>query len=133
MRAAGWGTPLHWLAAQRTDGDAQLVVAFSVRGAIDVRDTAALQDALRAYAPEAEILATHTHDWNADPNACGGWATTPVGWESAGIVERLAAPHGRILLAGSDVAPVHAGWMAGAIASGRQQAQATLDRLGAAA
>jgi monoamine oxidase len=133
MLAAGWGTPLHWLAAQAREGDAQLVVGFAVHGAVDARDTDALQRALRAYAPEAEILATHWHDWNADPWACGGWASPPVGWESAGILERLAAPHGRLLVAGSDVAPRHAGWMAGAIASGREQAQVALGRFRAAA
>ena len=129
MLAAGWDTPFHWLAAQAREGDAQLVVAFAVEGAVDATDPDALQDALRAYAPEAEVLEAFTHDWNADPWARGGWMNAPVGWESHGIRERVAAPHGRVLMAGSDVSPEFGGWMAGAIASGRAQAQAALERL----
>jgi monoamine oxidase len=129
MLAAGWGTPFHWLAAQARDGDAQLVVAFAVDGAIDATSRDALQAALRAYAPEAEVLDARTHDWNADPWARGGWVNPPVGWESAGILERVAAPHGRVLVAGSDVSPEFPGWLAGAIASGREQASAALERL----
>jgi monoamine oxidase len=131
MLAAGWDTPLHWLAAQRPavateHGEAQLVVGFAVEGALDVTDAEA---ALRAYAPGARVLATHTHDWNADPWARGGWMLPPVGWQRAGIVERLTTPHGRVLVAGSDVAPQHAGWIAGAIASGRAEARRALDLL----
>jgi monoamine oxidase len=132
MLAAGWGTPLHWLAAQRSTGDAQLVVGFAVHGALDARDRGAVERALRAYAPGAEVRATCWHDWNADPWARGGWVCPPVGWESAGILERLAVPHGDVLIAGSDVASEHPGWIAGAIASGREQAQVALERLGGA-
>ena len=136
MLAAGWDTPFHWLCAMEPPvGEAQLVVAFAVRGAVDATDRSALQAALRAYAPEAEVHAFHTHDWNGDPWARGGWGSPPVGWESAGILERIAAPHGRVLIAGSDVSSEFGGWIAGAIASGRAQAQAALERLrpGAAA
>jgi monoamine oxidase len=41
----------------------------------------------------------------------------------------IAAPHGRILMAGSDVAPRFAGWIAGAIASGREAAREMGQRL----
>ena len=128
MLAAGWGTPLHWLAAQEpavrtADGDAQLVVGFAIDGALDVADDRAVEDALRAYAPDARVLATHSHDWNADPWSRGGWLNPPVGWATRHVLERLAQPHGRVLFAGSDVAVEHAGWMAGAIASGHAQAR----------
>jgi monoamine oxidase len=131
MLAAGWDTPLHWLAAQRPavateHGEAQLVVGFAVEGALDPTGAEA---ALRAYAPEARVLATHTHDWNADPWSRGAWMLPPVGWQRAGIVERLVEPHGRVLVAGSDVAPQHAGWIAGAIASGRAEARRALELL----
>lgn len=78
------------------------------------------------------MLATRRHDWNADPWARGGWLDPPVGWATRGIVERLSAPHGRVLFAGSDVAAEHPGWIAGAIASGHAQARAALALLGAA-
>jgi monoamine oxidase len=125
MLGAGWETPLHWLAVQEraAHGDAQHVVGFAIEGALDAGDERAVEAALRAYAPDARLLATRTHDWNADPWAGGGWLNPPVGWARDGIVERLAAPHGRVLLAGSDVAAEHPGWMAGAIVSGRAAAE----------
>jgi monoamine oxidase len=117
MLGAGWQTPFYWLSAQRQVGDAQLVVAFALEGALDPTDRDALERALRVYAPAARVLAVDHHDWVSDPYARGGWFVPPVGW--FGAREVLAAPHGRILMAGSDVAPEHAGWIAGAIASGR--------------
>ena len=125
MLGAGWETPLHWVAVQEpaAHGDAQHVVGFAIEGALDAADERAVEAALRAYAPDARILATRMHDWNADPWAGGGWLNPPVGWARDGIVERLAAPHGRVLLAGSDVAARHPGWMAGAILSGRDAAE----------
>jgi monoamine oxidase len=130
--AAGWGTPLHWLTAGGTrHGDGQLVVGFAMEGAIDVTDREALEAALRVYAPDARVQATDTYNWNADPFSQGAWATPPAGWESAGILDALAAPHGRVLMAGSDVAAEHGGWIAGAIASGRETARHALALLAA--
>jgi monoamine oxidase len=136
MLAAGWDTPLHWLAVQAPageaeHGEAQLVVGFAVDGALDPADTPAVEAALRAYAPEARVLATDWHDWNADPWARGGWLNPPVGWVTSGVLERLTAPRGRVFFAGSDVALEHPGWIAGAIGSGRAQARAALELLGA--
>jgi len=136
MLAAGWGTPLHWLAAQEpavetARGEAQMVVGFAVDGALDVADAAAVETALRAYAPEARVLEAQSHDWNRDPWARGGWANPPVGWATRGIIERLTAAHGRVLFAGSDVAIEHPGWIAGAIASGHEQARSALAILAA--
>ena len=55
--------------------------------------------------------------------------TEPPGWETSGIPALLAAPHGKVLMAGSDVAPRFTGWIAGAIASGRATALAAAERL----
>lgn len=129
---AGWGTPLYWLTAiGKRHGDGQLVAGFALDGALDVSDREAVEAALRVYAPQARVQATDTYNWNADPFSRGAWATIPAGWESAGVTDALAAPHGRVLMAGSDVAPEHAGWIAGAIASGRATAQHALALLSA--
>ncbi|MEZ4564002.1 MAG: NAD(P)/FAD-dependent oxidoreductase [Thermomicrobiales bacterium] len=117
MLGAGWRTPFYWLSAQRRVDEAQLVVAFALEGALDPTDRDAAERALRVYAPEACVLAVDHHDWVGDPYARGGWFVPPVGWWDARDI--LAAPHGRVLMAGSDIAPEHAGWIAGAIASGR--------------
>ena len=125
----GWQTPFYWLSAQRQVGDAQLVVAFALEGALDPTDRDAVERALRVYAPDARVLEVDSHDWVGDPYARGGWFVPPVGWFDARKV--LAAPHGRVLMAGSDVAPEHGGWIAGAIASGRVVAADLAERLSA--
>ncbi len=130
MLAAGWGTPFYWLAAQRSVGEGQqLVVGFSLPELLDPADPDAVERALQAYAPQARVLAGASHDWNADPFSRGGWMTEPPGWSTQGVLERLAARQGRILIAGSDVAPEFAGWIAGAIASGTSAAADVLGLL----
>ncbi len=119
MVGLGWKTPFTSLAAEGAIGDAQLVVGFALQGALDVSDMRALERALRVYAPEAQVLAATWHDWANDPWACGGWMSEPPGWATSGLLDRVAHPHGRVLMAGSDVASEFPGWMAGAIASGR--------------
>jgi monoamine oxidase len=123
MLAAGWNTPFYWLTAEQSVDEMQLVVAFALQDSVDTTDLSALQQALRAYAPEARVIAARSHDWVNDPWACGGWMTDPPGWTTTGVPEFIAAPHGRILMAGSDVAPRFAGWIAGAIESGRATAR----------
>lgn len=122
LSGTGWGTPFCSVSVEATVGDAQLVVAFALRGAIDPDDLSALEQALRVYAPEARVLAAEHHDWAGDPWARGGWMTEPPGWATDGTLDLLARRHGRVLLAGADVAPAFAGWIAGAIVSGRAAA-----------
>ena len=127
----GWNTPFVTVRGDRQvaeNENGQLVVGFALKGALDPTDHAAVQDALRVYAPEAQLLAVDHHDWVADPWSRGGWMSEPPGWATAGIQEALARPQGRMVLAGSDIAPVHPGWMSGAIASGRA-ATVEVDRL----
>jgi monoamine oxidase len=133
MLGAGWDTPLYWLSAQgapvpTAQGDAQLVVGFALEGTLDPTDHAAVQTALRDYAPEATVLDTFGHDWVADPYARGGWFLPPLGWADLDVAGRLAnRPAGaRVRFAGSDVAPEFGGWIAGAVESGRAQAAALL-------
>ncbi|MCC6791105.1 MAG: FAD-dependent oxidoreductase [Thermomicrobiales bacterium] len=119
MLGAGWNTPFYWLAAERPLDDAQLIVAFALEGAIDPTDRRAVESALRVYAPNSRVEQVDHHDWVADPYARGGWFVPPMGWYSEGVREKLGTPHGRVHFAGSDIAPEHGGWIAGAITSGR--------------
>jgi monoamine oxidase len=130
MLAAGWQTPFYWLAAEHRIDEAQLVVAFALQGSIDVSDPGSLEQALRVYAPEARVLAAESHDWVSDPWARGGWMTDPPGWAASGIFDRLSLSHGRVLMAGSDVAPQFGGWIAGAIASGKLAALEAVKMVG---
>jgi monoamine oxidase len=129
MLAAGWETPFFWLSAEHRVKEptaAQLVVAFAFHGAIEASAPGAVERALRDYAPRARVLAVDHHDWMNDPYARGGWMSPPLGWASAGIMPLLKESHGRVVIAGSDVALAHAGWIAGAVTSGRAAATASL-------
>jgi monoamine oxidase len=123
MLGAGWGTTFYWLAAEKRAGEAQLVVAFALEDAIDPEETDALEAALNVYAPGARVLSEMSHDWVNDPWARGGWMVRPPGREAEEGGRLLAEPHGRVLMAGSDVAPEFSGWIAGAIVSGRAVAR----------
>ncbi len=130
MLGAGWNTPLYWLAAEREVGNAQLVVGFALEGTLDADDPASVQAALRAYAPDAQVLEVDHHDWVRDPYSQGGWGVNRPGWAVRGITAELAEPHGRVLLAGSDLASTSPGWYSGAICSGREVARSALAMLG---
>ena len=133
MLAAGWETPFYWLAAEKRVDNAQLVVAFALEGTVDPTDLGALERGLRMYAPDARVLAADSHDWVADPWARGGWMTPPPTWRTDDVLAELGAPHGKIVMAGSDVAPEHAGWIAGAVASGHAAAEHVINELRAGA
>jgi monoamine oxidase len=122
LMAYGWNTPLHSVSAEGGNGDTQLVVGFALNGRIDPADTGALEEALRVYAPEAKVVAAMHHDWSGDPWARGGWMSEPPGWVVDGVLDMLARPHGRVLMAGADIALEYPGWITGAIHSGRRAA-----------
>jgi monoamine oxidase len=130
MLGAGWNTPFYWLAAEREVGSAQLVVGFALEGALDPSDGVAVERALQAYAPGAEIQVIGHHDWVTDPYSRGGWGVNRPGWAARGLHAQLAEPHGRVMLAGSDVASTSPGWYSGAICSGHEVARSALLTLG---
>jgi monoamine oxidase len=131
LLGVGWGGPLYWVSSEDSVGDYQLVVGFGCSGdeAVNASDPRSVEQALHRFAPGARVLAVASHDWNADPWSRGGWMTEPVGWASSGLLERLARPHGRVIFAGSDIASHHAGWIACAIASGREAAAQSVRQL----
>ena len=132
MTGLGWNTPFCSLAVEDSDGEAQLIVGFALQGALDVSNLVALERALRVYAPEAQVLDATSHDWTHDRWSRGGWMSEPPGWATSGVLDLLARPHGRVLMAGSDVASEYPGWMAGAIASGHAAALEVGQRLASA-
>ena len=80
-------------------------------------------DAVRRYAPDARIIASGGHDWNADPFSKGTWFAPPVGWRAITAGEDLESPVGRLAFAGGDLPDVGGGWIEGAIASGGRAAE----------
>ncbi len=122
--AAGRGEGLHWLYADRVldDGDVLLLGFGYEDPAFDPDARADVERALRAFFPEAELIASDHHDWIADRFARGTWATAPVGRAGLLTPERFP-PHGRIAFATSDVATHEAGWIEGALVAGAAAAR----------
>jgi monoamine oxidase len=116
--------PIAYLRTERAlPGGRSLLVGFSADVALDPRDTAAVQAAVRRFVPDAQVLASDGHDWNGDPFAAGTWFAPRPDQEAASA--RLADPEGRLLFAGGDMG-AHAGTIDAAIASGRAAAAAAL-------
>lgn len=122
----GRDTDLLFLAPQYRVGDRELMVGFSSPPArLDVGDRDAVQDAVRQFFPDADVVTSSAHDWNADPYSLGGWLTYPPGLQSRSM-SALQAPEGRLSFAGADLATCWIGWMEGALESAdRAAAQAS--------
>jgi monoamine oxidase len=115
----GWETPFHSLQVEADLGnDQQLVVGFALHGRTDPNDLPAIEAAVQDYAPEAKVLAAFSHNWTDDPWSRGAWMSEPPLWVVDGILDLLATPHGRVIMAGADIATVYPGWITGAINSG---------------
>ena len=99
------------------DGET-LVVAFgSVSERLDGSDPTAVQEALRVWLPDVEVLEVASHDWVADELSGETWPMQRAGQLTAALAE-LQRPEGRVVLAGSDYADGWAGFIDGAIESG---------------
>jgi monoamine oxidase len=122
--AAGAGEGLHWLSADRVldDGDVLLLGFGYEDPAFDPGAHDQVERALRAFFPEAELVAADHHDWIRDPFSRGTWATASVGRADL-LTARRFPPHGRIAFATSDIATAEAGWIEGALVAGAAAAR----------
>ena len=125
FQSAGWPATIQAAVAQGEMAGGRLVVGFSGVGGIDPTDRRAVEAALRVYLPESEVVTSDGHDWVADPFSNGTWFAPPPGWES-GDADGQIAPEGRLAFAGGDIASFGAGWIEGAVVSGREAARAVL-------
>jgi monoamine oxidase len=131
MFATGWDTPINAGFILHDAGeDRRLFMGFSVQDRLDLSDAAAVTEAVLAHVPNAEVLVTDGHDWVGDPFSKGTWLSIPPGWFSDGTFDALAEPEGRVAFAGSDIAQEGAGWIEGAIWSGRAAAAHCLGLVG---
>jgi monoamine oxidase len=94
-------------------------MGFSSQQRANLDDHAGLSDAIRAHVPDAEVTWAGGHDWITDPYSKGTWLSVPPTWFSDGTFDALREPEGRVLFAGSDIASEGAGWIEGAVGSGR--------------
>jgi monoamine oxidase len=119
---AGWGTPVSAGFIAKPTDDGQLFMGFSSQDRVDLGDHDAVTSAVHAHLPEADVITTAGHDWVTDPYSKGTWLSVPPTWFSDGTFDALREPEGRVLFAGSDIAAEGAGWIEGAVGSGRAAA-----------
>jgi hypothetical protein len=117
----GDGGPFHHLFTVDERGDQSLLCAFGPDETPDAKDLKSIEAQLRHYLPEAEVVASATHDWRDDPYARGTWFVYPAGFIHEFETE-LLRPEGRVVLAGADVSVHRPGYIDGAVESGRRAA-----------
>lgn len=119
----GWDTALKWVATEYTIDEGSLVVGFGCTpDDLDVSNHAAVSDAIREFLPDADVIATDAHDWNADEFSQGTWMAYRPGQVMAHAAN-LQRPVGSLVFAGSDLASGWAGWIEGAVESGKRAAR----------
>ena len=107
-----------------------LTVCFGPRAdEIDGADRVAVQRAVGAHLPDAEVVACTTHDWTRDPYARGGWAAYRPG-QITRYGAALRRREGRLVFAGGDIAVRWPGNIEGAVESGFRAASEVAELLG---
>jgi monoamine oxidase len=104
-------------------GGAALVIGFGPdASALDVTDPSDLRQAFAVALPGARFTAVGGHDWRSDPYARGTWFVPRPG-QRHDLNHVTGLRHGRLYFAGSDIAPIRAGYLDGAVASGSDTAR----------
>ena len=121
---AGVGSEaINWLSEEFVVPEGRLIVAIgSSPDRLQASDRDGVEQALRRFAPDARVLATDGHDWNADEFSQGTWMAYRPGQPSR-LHSAFQEPEGRLIFAGSDLAADWTGMMAGALASGARAAE----------
>ncbi|KJJ35240.1 amine oxidase [Aspergillus flavus AF70] len=101
----------------RYEGDTLIMCICSDAAAIQANDHEAVQEALRKFVPEIEVVDTASHDWGTDEFSQGGWGWYRPG-NLTGAAPLMRQRHGRIFFAGSDIASLGAGFIEGAMQTG---------------
>jgi len=123
---AGWDTTLKWIATEYNTPEGDLIVGFGTTpDELDVTDSSAVTASIKQFLPDAEVVATDAHDWNADEFAQGTWMAFRPG-QAMRFASVIQETEGRIVFAGSDLASGWVGWMDGAVESGHRAARDAL-------
>ncbi len=101
-------------------GDEQILVCFGNDGAaIRHGDLAWAQRELDRVVPGCEVIGMNCHDWLGDEWSRGTWGIHRPGWYAHHHAE-MQRPEGRVILANSDFADGWAGFVDGALESGKR-------------
>ena len=100
--------------------DPDLVAAFGMRPAVGDPDSRSMEGLLRSLLPGVKVEEVFHHDWSTDPLSGGTWLAVRPGQHRP--VAALRDWKSRIIFAGADLDTGWAGWMDGAVTSGRRAA-----------
>ena len=110
--------PLTWLQYEyAVDGDSLLIGFGPDARQLDTKDPAAVQKAIRAWLPEAEVVESIGHDWVSDEFSRQTWPMLKPN-QLTRYLRELQRPEDCVFLAGSDYANGWMGFIDGAIESG---------------
>jgi monoamine oxidase len=125
--------PLAWLQYEyAVDGDSLLIGFGPDAGRVDTNDPAAVQKAIRAWLPEAEVVESIGHDWVSDEFSRQTWPMLKPN-QLTRYLRELQRPEDCVFLAGSDYANGWMGFIDGAIESGLQVSREVNEHLSARA
>jgi monoamine oxidase len=115
----GMAPDLNWISTEFVLPEGSLMCGFGPSTPrIDQSDPRSIEALVRAYAPEAHVVAVDSHDWDVDPYSNGAYTALRPGW-LARYGRELRAPEGRLAFASSDIADGPSlGFMSGAIQRG---------------
>ncbi|MFC5337107.1 flavin monoamine oxidase family protein [Leucobacter denitrificans] len=118
--AVGWDQGFEWTCEiYRLEDGTSLLCNFGYDVAkVDTFSKDSVEQALRNYLPDVEVVAIDTHDWIGDEFSDGTSMIIDPGWVASGEHKAFAAPHGNVYFAGADHSMVWTGWIAGALSSG---------------
>jgi monoamine oxidase len=125
--------PLTWLQYEyAVDGDSLLIGFGPDAGQLDTKDPAAVQKAIRAWLPEAEVVESMGHDWVSDEFSRQTWPMLKPN-QLTRYLRELQRPEDGVFLAGSDYANGWMGFIDGAIESGLKVSREVKEHLSAQA
>jgi monoamine oxidase len=114
--------PINHLRTEFWQDDGTVIVAYNLDGSLDIEDVESVEAALRPWFPDIRVTGTAGHHWTEDPLSKGTWGMLRPNQLTRSL-EDAQEPHGRLFLAGSDLAPGWAGFIDGAIESGMNAAR----------
>lgn len=121
--------PLTFFQSEYHVGGDTIVIGFGPdASAISAEDRDRVQEMLRVFRPETEVVEIASHDWVADELSGETWPMHRPGYLTESLPEFQRA-HGRVLFAGSDYADGWGGFIDGAIQSGLRAVNAVEELL----
>jgi len=120
---------LTWIQSEYTLDDGLMIVGFGPDAdLLDVENSAQVEEAIRVFLPDAEVVSVTGHDWKKDPYSKGLWPVFRPN-QLTRYLAGLQQQEGRLFFCGSETANGWNGFIDGAIESGLRAAREVLQTL----